>query len=340
MTSRYLLSRGAVHNSVVDTAVKDDDVGQASMRVQMLHGLTLATNFDLHQRRPTDGSEPDVRVTLRPPADRITDAPAGDVMLDFRQADDHWYTLSRTENGYAFRVYGLGDFSISRDLRDVDLSLIKGVDPEMAPIMVVGTLAALQLYLRGSLVLHASAVKAPDAGAIAFMGHSGMGKSTLAALFCADGARLLSDDVVGLDGTRPVTVHPGATELRLRPGTGLPEDRLRDVDTRRSADDRQVVQAGTADDESVPLSAILIPMPNRTGRLEMERLPGVGALVSLLGFPRLMGWRDPEVLSRCMAIAKVVATDVPVYRAHVPWGPPFEPSLGTRLMSELLHQEH
>lgn len=56
-------------------------------------------------------------------------------------------------------------------------------------------LIAAALRQRGLLVLHASCV-ANESGAIAFVGFSGWGKSTLAIRFLREGYRLLSDDVL------------------------------------------------------------------------------------------------------------------------------------------------
>jgi len=86
----------------------------------------------------------------------------------------------------------------------------------------------LVLATRGALVLHASAVETP-AGAVAFLGATGLGKSTLAASFAASGAALVTDDClrveVGAGRPRAVPSHPS---VRLWPGTarrlaGVPE---------------------------------------------------------------------------------------------------------------------
>ncbi|GAA4836923.1 hypothetical protein GCM10023221_12750 [Luteimicrobium xylanilyticum] len=292
---------------------------------QHLYGLTFETNFPLFQSRPADGVPADVTVTLAGTRARQDDTPDGELMLDFAQGDDHWYSLVRRGDGsLVFRVYTLCDFEISTDLRDVTMHLVAGVDDGMASIMVVGTLAALLLYLRGSLVLHASAVEL-DGQAVAFTGHSGMGKSTLAGLVAAAGARVVSDDVVPVRLDGGAWIPPGATELRLRPGTELFEDRLRGVASgaRRSADSREVVRFDGAGGDDVPLAGIFIPWPNRSDRLEMERLPPQHALVALMSFPRLMGWRDPGVLRMMFEQAGELVRSVPVFRAHVPWGPPF-----------------
>ena len=102
--------------------------------------------------------------------------------------------------------------------------------PGMEPIMIRGSLAALQLYLRGHLVLHASAVQLVD-HAVAFIGHSGMGKSTLATLMCADGSgTVITDDVLRVDknSDRSPGSKTGQPEVRLRSGAEGLGDRFDD----------------------------------------------------------------------------------------------------------------
>ncbi|QDB80206.1 hypothetical protein FE251_13065 [Georgenia wutianyii] len=293
---------------------------------QRLYGLTVAADFPLHQHRPAPaGARVDLTVLDGEPLDGNHGTPAGQVLLDFGQEPDRWYTaVRRPDASVLLRVHGVCDFVLGPDLADVTVHLVRGTDPGMRAIMTTGTLLALQLYLRGNAVLHASAVER-DGTAVAFLGHSGMGKSTLAALMCADGARVVSDDVVPVAaGSRPC-VPLGATELRLRPGAEAVTEAMAtgSYRVRTSADDRTVVGLPSPQTEDVPLGAVLIPRPNRDGRLEMERLDPKSAAFAIMSFPRLMGWRDPAVLGQVLAHASWLARTVPVLVAHVPWGPPF-----------------
>lgn len=293
---------------------------------QRLYGLTVAADFPLHQDRPAPAGAPvDLTVIRGAPMAMTHETPHGEVLLDYGDPPNRWYTATRREDGSVlFRVPTVCDFVLSPDLTEVTMHLVEDTDPGMGAIMTTGALLALQLYLRGSTVLHASAVER-DGTAIAFVGHSGMGKSTLAALMCAAGARVVSDDVVPVaDGARP-RVPLGATELRLRPGA---EKVTADLSPgsyrqRRSADDRTVVGLPSPDADTVPLGAVVVPRPNRADRLEMELLDPKTAALALMSFPRLMGWRDPVVLGQVLTHASTLAREVPVLVAHVPWGPPF-----------------
>lgn len=294
---------------------------------QRLYGLTVAASFPLHQDRPAPAGTPvDLTVMDGAPMAATSRTPEGEVLLDYGEHPDRWYTVARRPDGSVLlRVHGVCDFVLCPDLTEVTLHLVHGTDPGMRAIMTTGTLLALQLYLRGSTVLHASAVER-DGESIAFVGHSGTGKSTLAALMCAAGARVVSDDVVpvAITGQRP-SVPLGATELRLRPGAGVLAAGLAPGTFRQrvSADDRTVLGLVSPDADSLPLCAVVIPRPNREGRLEASLLAPKDAAFALMSFPRLMGWRDPAVLRQVLTHASWLARTVPVLVAHVPWGPPF-----------------
>jgi hypothetical protein len=64
-------------------------------------------------------------------------------------------------------------------------------------------------------VLHASAVEV-DGEAVAFLGQSGWGKSSIAAALHAKGYRIIADDVVPVRiGADSITVFPGFPQLKL-----------------------------------------------------------------------------------------------------------------------------
>jgi hypothetical protein len=74
-------------------------------------------------------------------------------------------------------------------------------DEQIAPDMM-GAAMSVILVQRGNLVLHASAVS-DGQSAIAFLGHSGYGKSTLAATFREAGYGWITDDVLAITPADP-----------------------------------------------------------------------------------------------------------------------------------------
>lgn len=111
--------------------------------------------------------------------------------------------------------------------------------------------------LQGLEVLHASAV-AIDRGAIAFVGPSGAGKTSLALELCRRGAEFLADDVLALEDLRGELIgHPGSPVV----GLDLAEaERLRaagvDGGTTLSVDARERVERVPAGAEPLPLRAL------------------------------------------------------------------------------------
>ena len=74
--------------------------------------------------------------------------------------------------------------------------------------------SAISLVQRGFGVLHASAVVIGDT-AVAFLGDSGAGKSTVAAALCSRGHGLLADDLVTIEPSQLQIVEPLREPLRL-----------------------------------------------------------------------------------------------------------------------------
>jgi hypothetical protein len=82
---------------------------------------------------------------------------------------------------------------------------------------ILGSGMAFVLRQRGFLVLHASCVAKGDE-AIAFLGGSGWGKSTLASAFHQHGYRLITDDVMAIQmDTSAPQVIPSFPEVKLLP---------------------------------------------------------------------------------------------------------------------------
>jgi hypothetical protein len=250
--------------------------------------------------------------------------------------DAVWYVVARTPAGYRLRFTGLCDFDISANLADATWTLAPGGEPGVVAVLASGTLMAFHLIMSGHLVLHASAVRSCGRG-LAFIGASGMGKSTMASLMCANGAALITDDVaqVTIDGDKAL-VTPGAIESRLRPGAIQLTELFSSPTTRLTSDGRIAVTLPRWGDGAVPIDALVVPIPSREHeKLELTALTPAQSLILLNQFPRIPGWVDGEGLSRQFTLLGALVARVPAYIAVVPWGPPFVVETGQQLLDAL-----
>lgn len=146
------------------------------------------------------------------------------------------------------------------DGESITYQALKHATDEALRAILLGTALATILRQRGYLALHACAV-AQDGRALAFVGRSGGGKSTLAELFSQRGYDVLNDDVLAIDFSEGHPhVLPGYTQIKLRPEAGrhlLPDyDALPRIDDER--DRRVFTNRASAVDSPVPLRRIYL----------------------------------------------------------------------------------
>ena len=141
--------------------------------------------------------------------------PSDEVIAERVVDGNAWYTFARRGEGVVGRFYGLVDFEIDGAGQRVTYHR-ESDGPDYVALLIVGSLVAYLLSAAGRLVLHASAVEV-DATAVGFVGFSGQGKTTVAALLCAEGYPLVTDDLLPVDsGPEGVTCAPAGIELRVR----------------------------------------------------------------------------------------------------------------------------
>ncbi|MGH3823302.1 MAG: hypothetical protein ACRDRA_10800 [Pseudonocardiaceae bacterium] len=309
------------------------------MRVHCVYGCTIASDLDLHLPEADTSSRPEV--TLRRSTAELDHdwVPQPADLLAGARDDDRGmgFVAGRTPLGYRLRFEDLCEFDISSDLARMTWKRFAGSDPELVAILAVGAVMAFRLMMAGHLVLHASAVHVRGRG-LAFVGASGMGKSTMATLMCAGGATMLTDDVarIHLDSDR-VRLSPGPMESRLRPtATPLVELFRTPGTVRTTSDGRTAFGLPAWTRGPVTLDAVVVPLPSRDQtELVLTAMNPAQALIFLGHFPRLPGWVDAEVLAQQFNRLADVVERVPVFLAAVPWGPPFTVETGTQLLARL-----
>jgi hypothetical protein len=109
-----------------------------------------------------------------------------------------WLQFYRTPSGYLLRFTDLADFEVSADGQHTCCWPAPETSDNTVQHLYLNQILPLTLGLQGKLVFHASAVEIGEV-AVAFMGASGRGKSTLAANFATNGFRFLTDDGLALE---------------------------------------------------------------------------------------------------------------------------------------------
>ena len=127
-----------------------------------------------------------------------------------------WAQHAVLPDGSRYRRWrGLFDFLVAPDARQIHARLLGGAHHEaLLAYLLVDGLSYAMVRL-GREPLHATAVLT-DRGVAAFVGESGDGKSTLAALLVGGGCRLVTDDMLVLSHERDrCLAHPGPPRLKL-----------------------------------------------------------------------------------------------------------------------------
>ena len=305
-----------------------------------LHGLTVESpvllRADVARRHD---APPDLVVEYRGERAVPDELCPGALLQGYTSGSQLLCTTVRCDDGSTvLRLHGSVEFEICPDRRTVQAWNDPRCSLEMLGIFVVGHLLSTVLALRGETVLHASAVEI-DGIAVAFVADSGIGKSTMAALACARGARFVTDDVLRLrECPDPgLWCWPGPTENRLRRDLTDISPTYHGTATRTSADGRTVWSPRGTNRDRCRLGAIVLPAPEREQEhLEMRLLPPATALVELSRRPRIHGWLDHRVLTDAFRTLTRIVRDVPVYTARVPWGPPFDDAVVDALLERCL----
>jgi hypothetical protein len=202
-----------------------------------------------------------------------------------------------TRNDIYFRFDNVGSFQISRGSEIVIDTA--GNDDRVAALFVVGPAMGALLHQRGLLVLHGSAVVV-NGGVIAFLGHCGQGKSTMAAAMVKLGNAAFCDDLVPVsicNGTP--TVSPGYPFLKLSQQSGevLGYDNL-DWTPILPEDNRCYIAVQGADPlVSMPLARIYVLAEG--DRPEIEFLKPQDAAVELIRYSYGLPWVSRSGMAAC-----------------------------------------
>jgi hypothetical protein len=304
-----------------------------------LHGVVVESEFALDAPR-LEGTRETVDYLVRDGGVRgaAPESPRGRLVAELRFPGYGYSAVESPERPetWTIRYDGSAQFVIDRRTNTITVHPESAEGRGIVPVLLGTNVLAHVLAREGELVLHASSVEL-GGRALAIMGGVGAGKSTLAALLCSSGACLVSDDMLRMDlsegGPR---CFRGTGMVRLRPAAASLASEIAGAEVIETADGRVgVIPAPTASNRP-PLGAILVPAPSReAAELEVGQLGPREALVELLRYPRLIAWRTRGPIRAHFDGAARLAQAVPVYRATIPWGPPFAAGLAKKLLDSV-----
>jgi len=278
-----------------------------------LAALKLASDFDLPGLLPWNGLA-DARADI---VIRLGQTPAR------LEAADHVAPVFQTQgNRYLLLLPGTGRMLV-REGCEVTVEPEPGADPTAIRAILTGPIQAVLWHQRGLLPLCGNAIVI-DGQAIALVGPSASGKSTLAASLSMKGYMPMADGLCVIDTSddRPVAVLPGMPHLQLWRDAldrlGVAADGL----TRILATKEKflVERRGGFVDAPQPLAAVVVLWRRVGGALGIERLRGLAAVAALRDNVHLE--RPARALGRNTAIfaalTRLVAAGVTVWRLKLP----------------------
>jgi hypothetical protein len=302
--------------------------------------LVVASEIELSARSTDRKDLADVDVTVvmgeevNPPYQR----PSPDVVAELIVNNRVAYTICRVDGGYVARFPWVADIEIDAALQRVVCHPVPAGLETLIPIILPGTICAFLLSMRGTCVLHGSAVEL-GGRALSFVGASGQGKSTMAAVFCSAGASLVTDDVMPVDFGREGTDENAVLtrgigfEIRLREQAAPLAESFGEGRTHLTGDLRHAVAPEMSLMQHIPLAAILLPRPDRVHpEVKAELLPASRASLILGQCQRIEGWREKDRLRRNFEDVSRIVEGVPVFEVQVPWGPPFQDDLAFEVL--------
>ena len=218
----------------------------------------------------------------------------------------------RVESGWALRWIA-AEFLVSADASFVEARVLEGVPDDIVDHLIADHVVPRLLTLRGRTVFHGTAVSI-EGQAVAFLGSTGAGKSTLA-VTCANafGALLADDCLVIEEHTDPMRVVPTSALGRLRSdaasivGIGRPETCA-----------GKTLIACEAESRPVPLAAIVLLDRGATDdSISLTRVGPARAMMGL-GRHRFTFEDDAVAASGVLAAQRCVVEAVPVWSLRYP----------------------
>lgn len=312
---------------------------RTSRAVYRLYGVLLQSSLKLPCQSAPPNSRPDVWLKLGDPT-RFALA-----RREIGPSSRTWFSCKRLKDGCTYlRWTGLFEFLVSPDGRHIHYHRLEHATRESLAVYLLGQVLSFALLAFGRDPLHGTVV-ATKGKAVAIVGNCGDGKSTLAAAMLARGCRVVTDDVIALDGeTGGWCVQPGVPRLKLFPSVARKLLGYRGGATMNKGTSKLVLPLGP--DQSIgrpmPLAAIYVlsdPRAHRPSRalepVTLERLSGSEAFLEVIRAAFNVMVLRRERLANQFAFAARLAAEVPMRRLTYPRRLTLLPTVCDTLLADL-----
>jgi hypothetical protein len=233
-----------------------------------------------------------------------------------------WTEFHRSGNGYLLRFPGLADFEVSVDGESVIAFAVPGTDDATVEHLYINQVTPLALSRQGRPSFHASVVTVPS-GAVAFLGKSGMGKSTLAASYALNEAAFLTDDALLIEETSETCLAlPSHASVRLWEDSvaALVSDRItRAGPINYSSKARLLAGAALAySAEPQPLLAAFVLENSESSAISIQAYTGLDRYMAWLRNSFLLDIEDNALLARHFEWTHRISSSVPTFSLDYP----------------------
>jgi len=183
-------------------------------RQYRVYGIRLASEIQLTFPEAEPSDNPDLNLLVAKP-EFFVEATR---FATLRPNPLGWYKYAELDDGrFYLRWDDLFEFLVDTDGRRIWCGWLGATSLESLQVYLLGRALSFALVKQGFEPLHATAVVI-GGHAVAFLGHSGFGKSSLAAVFLAAGHRLLTDDLLLLRAEDGVyEAQPGPPRIKVFP---------------------------------------------------------------------------------------------------------------------------
>ena len=233
-----------------------------------------------------------------------------------------WLQFYRTASGYLLRFTDLADFELSADGQNICCWPRPETAASTIEHLYLNQVLPLALSQQGKLVFHASAVEIGEV-AVAFMGASGRGKSTLATSFATNGLRFLTDDGLVLeahDGCYQVLPsHPSIRLWKESEQAFISPNAIKAPPVQFTTKSRFLSGHGIAFCEQPrPLQQIYLLGEGKTEQFVCQRMSPAIAIIEFVKHAFILDIEAAPLLANQFEALSHLAQQIPSYRLDYP----------------------